>query len=167
MHAKLRVLLFSCSHLINLGIHNNIVRRNSSIKKNSLMSTFCSAIATTEQISSSTYIDVHAHLIHEKFAGEEDTMAEKCRECLEYVVVNGLEPVSNRAVLELCGRHPNLLPALGIYPLDAACNVITPSTWSHSFDPPTPFDVDAEIDFIDEMASTKKIVALGECGLDR
>jgi hypothetical protein len=33
---------------------------------------------------------------------------------LEFCVVNGLEPRSNRAVLELCDRHPGaLLPALG------------------------------------------------------
>src|SRR6056297_3599881 len=71
------------------------------------------------------FVDVHCHIIHEQFAGEEDAVAQRAKEKgLEYCVVNGLEPQSNRAVLKLCDRHPSsLLPALGIYPLDAACNV--------------------------------------------
>lgn len=115
------------------------------------------------------YVDVHAHLIHEKFIGEEDHIAARCREAgLDFVVVNGLEPKSNRAILDLCSRHSNLLPALGIYPLDAACHVIHPGgNWLHPFDPPEKFDVDAEIAFIDSMAAEKRIVAVGECGLDK
>ncbi len=79
--------------------------------------------------------------------------------------MNGLEPISNRAVLELCEKHSHFLPALGIYPIDAACNVIT--DWNADFPQPEKFDVDAEIDFIDEMAAANKIVAIGECGLDK
>lgn len=61
------------------------------------------------------YVDVHCHIVHEKFEGEEDAVATRARaKGLEFCVVNGLEPVSNRAVLELCDRHPGaLLPALG------------------------------------------------------
>ena len=63
------------------------------------------------------YVDVHCHIVHEKFEGEEDAVAERARaKGLEFCVVNGLEPQSNRAVLELCERHPgSLLPALGAW----------------------------------------------------
>lgn len=117
----------------------------------------------------SNYVDVHAHLIHEQFFGEEDQIAENCRVAgLEYVICNGLEPKSNRATLDLCEKHSNLLPALGIYPLDAACNVLEAGVnWHNEFPPPAVFDVDSEIDFIDAMAAEKKIVAVGECGLDK
>jgi TatD DNase family protein len=120
-------------------------------------------------MSETSYVDVHAHIIHEQFIGEEDVIAEKCRtEGIEYVICNGLEPASNRAVLSLCEKHPNILPACGIYPIDAACNfIVKGENWDHDFDPPAPFDVDAEIDFIDQLAEEKKIVALGECGLDK
>ena len=71
--------------------------------------------AATEEAKLTNYVDVHCHIIHEKFAGEEDAVAQRARDKgLEFCVVNGLEPQSNRAVLELCERHPNsLLPALG------------------------------------------------------
>jgi hypothetical protein len=36
----------------------------------------------------------------------------------------------------------------GIYPLDAACHVITPDNWPHSLDPPAKFDIEAEVSFI-------------------
>lgn len=112
------------------------------------------------------FVDVHAHLIHPKFTGEEDAVALRAKQRgLEYVIVNGLEPVSNRQVLELCARHDHLLPALGIYPLDAMANEIhAHNTWQHPFPAPVPFDVDAEIEFIASQA--RNLVAIGEIGLD-
>lgn len=122
----------------------------------------------TEGEAPSGYVDVHCHLIHKKFEGEEDEVASMCKsKGLEYMIVNGLEPTSNRAILELCTRHSYLLPAVGIYPLDAATNYITEENWTHDFDPPAKFDVDAEIDWIDQMAAQKRISAIGECGLDK
>lgn len=77
------------------------------------------------------------------FKGDEELIVEKCQTAgLQYIVVNGLEPKSNREVLALSERHCSLyLPAIGIYPLDAACNVIT--NWPHEFPQvvPTPVSV--------------------------
>eukprot|EP01035_Chromulina_nebulosa_P020214 gene20214-26243_t len=114
------------------------------------------------------YTDAHAHLIHEQFEGEEDIMAVKCSEAgLEYIVVNGLEPESNRKILLYSEKFSNILPACGIYPIDAMCNAIEPSEWKQPFPPPTKFNVDSEIEFIHHLAKEKKIIAIGECGLDR
>ena len=117
----------------------------------------------------SYYVDVHAHIVHELFEGEEANIAERClAQNVRQVVVNGLNPDSNRKILQLCKDFPQLYrPAIGIYPLDAACNVIDESNWKHPFPPPEKFDVDRETDFIEEMAVTKQVVAIGECGLDK
>jgi TatD DNase family protein len=114
-----------------------------------------------------SYVDVHAHVFHEDFDGDEEAIVAACHDKgLEYVIVNGLEPISNREVLALCERHPTLyLPAIGIYPVDAACNVI--QAWTHDFPQPAAFDVDAEVEFIDRMAAAGRLVAVGECGLDK
>jgi TatD DNase family protein len=112
------------------------------------------------------YVDVHAHLIHPSFDGDEDAAAERARAAgLEWVIVNGLEPVSNRRVLELCARHEGLLPALGIYPVDAVARGIAQTGWAADHPAPAVFDVDAEIDYIDSVA--EQLVAVGECGLDQ
>ena len=111
------------------------------------------------------YVDVHAHIVHPSFAGEEDAVAERAAAAgLGAVIVNGLEPRSNRAVLELCRRHPHLRAALGIYPVDAGAAAIDRAGWTHDFPPPEVFDVDAEIAFIEAHAG--EIAAIGECGLD-
>ncbi|CAM9134136.1 unnamed protein product [Choristocarpus tenellus] len=127
------------------------------------------ALSTAPNIRN--YVDVHCHLTHCRFQGEEDIVANRARiSGLEYCVVNGLDPASNREVLQLCSRHSHLLPAVGIYPLDAAASVITPDMWSHlpeRFTAPARFDTDAEIDFIDQAAARGEVVAVGECGLDR
>jgi TatD DNase family protein len=111
------------------------------------------------------YVDVHAHLIHPAFAHDADATAERAAAAgVTKVIVNGLEPESNRAILELCGRHPNLLPALGIYPLEAISRELDPASWANPFPPPRPFDAEAEVDFIASVAPS--LIAIGECGLD-
>ncbi len=112
------------------------------------------------------YVDAHTHLVHPRFAGDEDDVAVRARDAgVEYAIVNGLEPKSNRGVLALCERHEHLLPAVGLYPVDAICNHIDPDTWTHDWPPPERFDVDAELRFIDSVADD--VVAIGECGLDQ
>jgi TatD DNase family protein len=114
----------------------------------------------------SGYVDAHTHLVHEGFVGEEDAVAARAAAAgLDRVVVNGLDPPCNRAVLALCQRHGHLLPALGIYPVDAVAARIDRAAWPHPFPPPEPFDVDAEIDWIEAQADG--IAAIGEIGLDQ
>ena len=112
------------------------------------------------------FVDVHAHLIHPQFEGEEREAAERAQQAgLRAVIVNGLEPSSNRRVLELCEEYEHLYPALGIYPVDAIAHRIDPDTWPYDWAPPAPFDVDEEIAFIDSVAP--RLIAIGECGLER
>lgn len=112
------------------------------------------------------FVDVHTHLIHPRFAEDADEAAVRAREAgVTAVIVNGLEPRSNRAVLELCERYEHLHAAMGIYPVDASAHAIAAEGWDHPFDPPAVFDLDAEIAFID--ANADRIIAVGEVGLDR
>lgn len=112
------------------------------------------------------YVDVHAHLTHEAFEADKDAVAARAAEAgVEVVIVNGLEPKSNREVLELAERLPNVKAACGIYPVDAIAHRIDADRWAYDFDPPEAFDVDAEIAWID--AHAHQMVAIGECGLDQ
>jgi len=149
---------------------------------------------TTRRMSSTVvrrgYVDVHAHLIHEKFEGKEDAIAQSCIDKgMDHVIVNGIEPVSNRKILAFCEKFsPYMLPAVGIYPLDAANQYIYSQSdvdaliqehagdssfvppvvnWNYDFPRPERFNVEEEIEFIEELAKQKKIVAIGECGLDK
>ena len=109
------------------------------------------------------YVDVHTHLTHEQFAEDVESTVERARDAgLGAIVVNGLEPHSNRAILEMARTHDIVRPALGIYPIDAVCNQLPED---FAFDVPR-FDVDGEIEHIREKAAAREIVAVGECGLD-
>jgi TatD DNase family protein len=109
------------------------------------------------------FVDVHTHLTHAAFAGEQDAViARAVAAGVDAIVVNGLEPRSNREVLALAERHAAVKPALGIYPIDAV-NELIPTGFPY----PVPrFDVDAEIVFIRELALAGRLAAVGECGLD-
>lgn len=108
------------------------------------------------------FVDVHAHLTHEAFAFDLEAVIARAQAAgLRAIVVNGLEPVSNRRILALAGQYPIIKPALGIYPIDAVNALVA----NLPFEVPR-FDVDVEIAFIRAQAAAGKLVAIGECGLD-
>ena len=108
------------------------------------------------------FVDVHTHLTHAKFHSDCDAVIQRAIDAgLGAIVVNGLEPQSNRKILAMAAANPIIQPALGIYPIEAI-NHLKPEL---SF-PISNFDVDQEINFIEKMASENKLAAIGECGLD-
>jgi TatD DNase family protein len=109
------------------------------------------------------YVDVHTHLTHELFATDwQDVVGRAEAAGLKAIVVNGLEPDSNRFILKMAEQFSVIKPALGIYPVEAVCHLL-PDDFKLDV---VRFDVDAEIDFIEAAAASGKIAAVGECGLD-
>jgi TatD DNase family protein len=109
------------------------------------------------------YVDVHTHLTHEKFHGDLKQVIERAaNEDFRALVVNGLEPISNRQILKLAEDYEIVQPALGIYPINAV-NKLLSSDFVHEV---APFDVFSEIDFIEQQAKAGRLAAVGECGLD-
>lgn len=111
----------------------------------------------------SYFVDVHTHLTHEDFGSDwREVLARAEKAGLAAVVVNGLEPNSNRQILSWAKDFPLIKPALGIYPLDAV-NDIIPQGFPFVVEK---FDVQAEIAFIRSQAMSGSLAAIGECGLD-
>lgn len=109
------------------------------------------------------YVDVHTHLTHELFATDRDAViARAIAVGVGAIVVNGLEPKSNRVVLAMAAQHPQIKPALGIYPIDAV-NAHLPADFPLRVEP---FNVNDEITFIRHQAQAGQLTAIGECGLD-
>ncbi|MBI2549393.1 TatD family hydrolase [Candidatus Woesearchaeota archaeon] len=96
-------------------------------------------------------VDVHCHLTDDIFSHDLDQVIQRAGEAgLTTLVSNGLDPTSNRAVLALAQKYLLVKPALGIHPISVA-----------GLDETT---IAEEIVFITKQQ--KKIVAIGECGLD-
>ena len=107
-------------------------------------------------------IDLHAHLDHPVFAAYLDATLARAQEAgVRIILTAGVNPESNRKVLELCKKYSIVKAALGIYPVDALRKEIETGEYPLKSEP---FDIDKEIKFIEKNKS--KIYAVGECGLD-
>lgn len=113
------------------------------------------------------FVDVHTHLDHPMFNDDLDKVIENAKKAdLKAIISNGINPSSNRAVLDMAERFGIVRPALAIHPEDAhaamkSCDddVLADMPFS-----PKRFDVDKELAFIKKNKA--KIIAIGECGLD-
>lgn len=109
------------------------------------------------------FVDVHTHLTHKKFAEDIEAVVNRANEAgLGAIVVNGLDPNSNRRTIALAEEFETILPACGIYPINAAHEVL-----KSDFPLQVPsFNLEQEIAYIRHLAESGQIVAVGECGLD-
>lgn len=109
------------------------------------------------------FIDVHTHLTHEKFKEDWESVINRAEDVgLSHIVVNGLEPTSNRQILDMASKYAVVKPALGIYPLDAVNEQLPPDLPFRV----SRFSVEDEIKHIAARAASGDLFAVGECGLD-
>lgn len=93
-------------------------------------------------------IDTHCH-IFEEYYDDIDSVVEKARNAgILMLVVNGIDRRTNEEVLKLVSKYDIVYGALGIQP-EAVDSV-----------------VDDDFDFIERHINDRKIVAIGEIGLD-
>ena len=92
-------------------------------------------------------IDAHAHLLNEKFDSDEIVSLMKTDK-LEYIVNIGTDVTDSRAGAILASKNKNVFSTVGIHP--EYVNQIS----------------EDDIKKIDELATEKKVVAIGEIGLD-
>jgi TatD DNase family protein len=97
-----------------------------------------------------SYIDAHCHLDFYDDKKIEEVVRRARKAGVKVIVCNGVNPASNRKVLELAARYLEIKVALGIYPTDAL-------KMSSS-------EIDKELNFIREKAG--QIIAIGEVGID-
>lgn len=108
------------------------------------------------------YIDVHCHLTYDALLNQLPELVVRLDQAqFGAVVVNGLEPKSNRKVLQMAKDYPLLKAALGIYPLNAAAEFCKDLPFEVAS-----FDIAEELAFIRAEAMAGRLIAIGECGLD-
>jgi TatD DNase family protein len=94
-------------------------------------------------------IDTHAHLFLPNFENDLDEVINRARkEGIDYIIVPATDIKTSQQVLELCDKYDFIYGAVGVHPHDS-------KDWNSSF-----------INEIKELANHKKIVAIGEIGLD-
>jgi TatD DNase family protein len=93
------------------------------------------------------YFDAHCHVQFDKFDSDRDEVVAKMREREVGGVVVGCDLETSRLAVELAEKHEHLWASVGLHPNDNATEE---------------FNMDA----YRELAKSKKVVAIGECGLD-
>lgn len=95
------------------------------------------------------FIDTHAHLFFPNFNGELDQVLERAQDAgVTKIIVPGTDLATSALAVELAGKYQQIYAAVGIHPHDT-------KEWDDSL-----------IEKIRELASSEKVVAIGEIGLD-
>ncbi|MBT3464668.1 TatD family hydrolase [archaeon] len=105
-------------------------------------------------------IDVHCHLDNFFYKNDIEKIIKNCKKNNCIVIPAGITPDTNRQVLELKEKYPEIIfPTLGMYPPDA----LSKDKESNS-NLEINYDIDEELKFIEQNAD--KIVGIGEVGMD-
>jgi len=96
------------------------------------------------------YIDIHAHLNFSDFDDDREEVIQRTIKNGMGVINIGTDIETSRDVLNLAKTHSDLYCGIGIHPTEA-----------HKIS-----NIDSEILILKEMTVDKKVVCIGECGLD-
>jgi TatD DNase family protein len=107
-------------------------------------------------------VDTHCHLIHEQFKDDIDAVVQRAKDAgFSAIICSGVNPPTNRQVLELSKKHDIVKAALGIYPIDAL-GIAPDGTGLARYQ--GKINIDEEFTFFNEHKNA--ITAIGEVGLD-
>ena len=94
------------------------------------------------------FADTHAHLYSEYYDNIDFVINDANNRGIKYIINAGIDANSNREVLELSSKYPNLYCVLGVHPEDV-------DTY-----------YDADLQYIIDNLNNPKVVGIGEIGLD-
>lgn len=95
------------------------------------------------------FIDTHAHIFLPNFAGEVDQIIDRAKNAgVDYLIVPGTDIASSIQAVELSEKYDCVYSAIGVHPHDT-------KDWNDSL-----------IEKLEELSKSKKVVAIGEIGLD-
>lgn len=94
------------------------------------------------------FVDTHCHIFKSDYENINEILENASNKHIKYVINNGSNNETNKEVLELIKKYPNMCGAIGIHPEDV--DGVMPD----------------DIKFIEDNLSNEKIVAIGEIGLD-
>lgn len=95
------------------------------------------------------FIDTHAHIFLPNFTGEVDQIIDRAKAAgVDYLIVPGTDVATSIQAVELSEKYDCVYAAVGVHPHDT-------KDWNDSL-----------VEKLEELAKNKKVVAIGEIGLD-
>ncbi len=109
-------------------------------------------------------LDVHCHLDSERFEDDLIQVLDRAQKTgIKFAFSSGVNPQTNRRVLELAKQYPMIRPCFGIYPIDAIVSKF-PNVQDDDLRPIEVFDYKEELKWIEK--NFHLCVAIGEVGMD-
>ena len=93
------------------------------------------------------YVDAHCHIQFEQYARDDIELIERMREEGVAGIVVGVDLESSKKAVELAEKHEHLFASVGLHPNRVTGEIFNAEKYC-------------------ELAKNKKVVAIGECGLD-
>lgn len=98
--------------------------------------------------------DIHTHLYWHTYDEDRDTVVERARQAgVQEMLVIGCTVEESKQALALAGRYEKMFASIGIHPQEFAESTLV-------------VDLDASVEALRSLAINKKVVAIGECGLE-
>ncbi len=93
-------------------------------------------------------IDTHAHIHFDSFAGQVDAVLHRANEeGVQQIITVGVTTADSRKAVDLASTYENVWAAVGIHPHEAG-------------------EAIQGIDYLRDLTKRRKVIAVGECGLD-
>jgi TatD DNase family protein len=104
------------------------------------------------------YIDTHAHLNLSAFDDDFDEVSKKCEETEVAVINVGTNEATSKKGVELAEKYAGQYAIIGLHPIQTV-----PGAREDEFESKVE---EFDKDFYRELAKSKKVVGIGECGFD-
>ncbi len=93
------------------------------------------------------YFDIHSHIQFPQFGADKDAVLQRMKNEGVFALVVGVDAKSSEGAIQEVQGKENLFATVGLHPNDV-------------------FKEEFDISYYRELAKNKKVVAIGECGLD-
>ena len=113
-----------------------------------------------------TYIDTHAHLNISAFADDREAVIDRCSKEGVAVINVGTQAKTSQLAVELADKHEHLYACIGLHPIQATAAHHSAAELGEGTKPFTSRGEEFDATFYRSLAESKKVVAIGECGLD-
>ncbi len=101
-----------------------------------------------ETIPGVSWVDTHAHIHFSNYLGQVDKVLHRAAEAeVKKIITVGVNVSDSQKAVEMAATYENVWGAVGIHPHEAS-------------------EIDQGIKYINDLAGRRKVVAIGECGLD-
>lgn len=105
-------------------------------------------VKQAEPMPGITWVDTHAHIHFSNYAGQVDAVLHRAEEAdVKKIITVGINSGDSQKAVELAATYENIWATVGVHPHEAA-------------------EIDQGLAYIKDLAKRRKVVAIGECGLD-